>query len=467
MNTHSPLPKLTAKELSEAEELLAGGRHKALSKARYFASVIYKIVPRAVDATPAMFTASVTERGIMLWCPHFLLGKLPSDWFEDSKAPPRLTPENVGALWLHESLHLINAHASRRGSRQPQIYNMAGDLAINPSVREIGLPLPGKGLWPADFGWPENETADEYYARLEKLAQQGPCANGAEGDGGTLKSGKSRGKGASGKDGKDGHGSGGQKAPQPGQGWCGSCAGHAVPNEPGDGDAEGRTETEIERAAREFAEAVRAETQRGRGSVPLGVLRAADELLKPPKIPWQKKLGALTRRAVAWAAGAVDHRYDAPSRRQAALGFGAGVPVLGRLRAPVPRVAVAIDTSGSMGDEELSRAVAETVGVAKAVGAHVDMYSCDAAVHAAAPVKSFADVKRNLRGGGGTYFQPVLDALARARNKPDVLIYITDGGNFDTPKAPRGMRVVWVLVGKHRCRPHGVDFGEFVEVDED
>lgn len=463
MHAHSPLPKLTAEEMSKAEELLAGGRHKALSKARYFASIIYKIVPRAIDATPAMFTAGVTERGIMLWCPHFLLGQLPGDWFEDGKAPPRLSPENVGALWLHESLHLINAHASRRGSRDPQVFNMAGDLAINPSVREIGLPLPGKGLWPADFGWPENETADEYYARLEKLAQQSSGVDGA-GEDGTPKPGKSRGKGTPG---KVGQGTGVQKAPQPGQGWCGSCAGHAVPDEPGEGDAEGRTEAEIERAAREFAEAVRAEAQRGCGSIPLGVLRAADELLKPPKVPWRKKLGSLTRRAVAWAAGAVDHRYDAPSRRQAALGFGAGVPVLGRLRAPVPRVAVAVDTSGSMGDEELSRAVAETVGVAKAVGAQVDMYSCDAAVHAAAPVKSFADVKRNLRGGGGTYFQPVFDALEKARNRPDVLIFLTDGGNFDEPKAPRNMRVVWVLVGKHRCRPHGVDFGEFVEVDED
>jgi predicted metal-dependent peptidase len=129
--------------------------------------------------------------------------------------------------------------------------------------------------------------------------------------------------------------------------------------------------------------------------------------------------------------------------------------------------ALAIDTSGSMGDAELSRAVSETIGVVKAVGAAVQLYSCDAAVHAAAPVKSLADVARNLKGGGGTLFQPVFDALEKAQPKPDVLVFVTDGGCFDAPKQPRGVKVVWVLVGKHRCRPNGVDWGDFVEVDED
>jgi predicted metal-dependent peptidase len=223
----------------------------------------------------------------------------------------------------------------------------------------------------------------------------------------------------------------------------------------------------MERAVKEFAEAAKAAAAQGRGSVPAGILRLANDLLKPPKVPWRKKLGTVARRAVAWAAGAVDHRYDAPSRRQAGIGHGPGLPVLSRLRQRVPRVALVIDTSGSMGDAELSRAVSETIGVVKAVGAAVQLYSCDAAVHAAAPVKSLADVARNLKGGGGTLFQPVFDALEKAQPKPDVLVFVTDGGCFDAPKQPRGVKVVWVLVGKHRCRPNGVDWGDFVEVDED
>lgn len=464
MNVPSPLPKLTTKEFAEAEELLAGGRAQALRKARYFSSVAYKIVPRAIDATPEIFTAGVTERGIMLWSPHYLLGRLPPDWFEAGKAPARLTPEKVAGLWLHEVLHLVNTHARRRGSRDPKLFNVAGDLAINPSVREIGCELPDGGVWPKEFGWDENLTADEYYALLEKLVQQrnGGCS-GSDGDQ-QQKGKKSRGKDQWQPSKGDPNGAG---KPQPGKGWCGSCAGHAVPDEPGEGDTEGRSDAEMERAVKEFAEAAKAAAAHGRGSVPAGILRLVDELLKPPKVPWRKKLGTVARRAVAWAAGAVDTRYDAPSRRQGGIGYGPGVPVLSRLRAKVPRVAVAVDTSGSMGDEELARAVAETVGIAKAVGAAVQLYSCDAAVHAAAPVKNFADIKRNLKGGGGTYFQPVLDALEKLVQKPDVLIYVTDGGNFDTCKKPRGIRVVWVLVGKHRCRPNGVDFGDVVEIDED
>jgi predicted metal-dependent peptidase len=384
----------------------------------------------------------------------------------------------MAGLWLHECGHILNKHGRRRGRRDPRRWNHAGDLAINPAVRDMGAELPPGGFWPADFGWPEHESADVYYTLLEKKDQQGGGSGqgqrqqgqgqGAQGTSpGRQPGGRGKGRGQPQQDPGQGEGGGeGQEAPHPGHGWCGSCAGRPVPGEPEEGDPEGRGESEQDRAVKEVLEAVKEAAQKGRGNVPLGLARLAEEALQPPKVPWRQKLGRAVRSAASWAAGAVDHRYDAPSRRQAGVGYGPGRPVLPRFRRPVPRVAVAVDTSGSMGTDELTRAVSETEGILKALGASVDLCVCDAEVHGLTKVSNTQEVLRSLKGGGGTYFQPVFDALDRLKPRPEVVVFLTDGGCFDKPREPKGMKVIWVLVGEHREAPP-VDFGEFIEVDEE
>ncbi len=139
------------------------------------------------------------------------------------------------------------------------------------------------------------------------------------------------------------------------------------------------------------------------------------------------------------------------------------------LRAPVPKVAVAIDTSGSMGAGELTSALREAAGVLAAVGAQVTLATCDAAVHGLQRVRSVADVRKQLKGGGGTDFCPVFAAMDKAPGgRPDVLIFITDGGGPAPAQAPHNMKVIWLLVGEHRCKPMSPwgGWGEVIEVDE-
>ena len=59
------------------------------------------------------------------------------------------------------------------------------------------------------------------------------------------------------------------------------------------------------------------------------------------------------------------------------------------------------------------------------------------------------DLLRQLKGGGGTDFQPVFDACAAMRPPPDLLIYATDGDGGVSKAPPKGMRTIWLLTRGH------------------
>lgn len=423
MHTHDPKP-MSQSEINRALETLIAGRLIAVKKARYFSAMLLSFVTRECHG---LGTIGVTKNGIILWDPAMLI---------------RVTPEQAGGLWLHECMHRLNKHAERMGGRDPKVWNMAGDLAINTAVLDMGAELPGgelMGLFPKTFGFQDGLTADEYYALLLQEAEKQQKAK--EGDG------------------EPGEGD----EPKAGGGWCGSCAGRPVPNEPGEDDPENRTEAEMERTVRETAQAIKAAAQQGRGRIPQSLQRWADEAVKTPKVPWRQKLARITRNAVAWRTGSVDHRYDAPSRRQAGIGYGIGKPILPRLRCPVPRVVVVLDTSASMGHAELGIALTETKGVLNAVGADIEFCACDSSVHEMKPIQSINDAMRLVKGGGGTDFRPAFEACLARKPRPEIIVFATDGDGPAPDVCPPGVKVVWLLIGKYRRVP--ATWGEVVEID--
>jgi predicted metal-dependent peptidase len=264
--------------------------------------------------------------------------------------------------------------------------------------------------------------------------------------------------------------------PAAGAGWCGSGGGKKVPGEPdskGKGNADkkdgegkssgGRTEIEIARVKRQVAEAIQ-KAAKGRGTIPGGWARWANDQLQPAKVRWQDKLARMTRGSLAYRPGVVDFHYTRPSRRQGGLGFGPGVPILPAYRAPVPQVAFITDTSGSMGTSELQRCAAEGAAVLKATGANINFIAVDAEVHACKSVKTWQEMVSLFKGGGGTNLTPAFDAVAKLKQKPDLIIFATDGGGPVPPTPPKGIRTIWLLVGKHRVKP--CQWGEVVEVDD-
>jgi predicted metal-dependent peptidase len=456
----------------------------ARQRARYLQALIMKHVVREA---PGLGTVGVTANGFIL---------VDYAWLADK------TVAECAGLWVHEVLHPFLQHAQRRGRREPGRWNRAGDRAINPMVVSIkGLELPDGGCWPKDLELDNGLLSDVYYEADKP--EDGEGGEGGEGgqpgddedQGGQPGKGDGEGDGegegqGEGDDEGEGQGGsqGGSQGSRPRKGgkarsgsgkgagepsWGGNCGsgagGKPLPGEPDATDPGARSEGELHRAIKAVAEAVKQAASSGRGDVPMGLLLAAEDLLKPSVVPWDEKLRRAARRAVAFKMGAFDYRYDAPSRRQAGVGFGWGKPVLPRMRCPVPEVAVVIDTSGSMGSDELQRAVSETAGVMRSVGAPVTFLCCDAEVHG---VQRIADpTKVVLKGGGGTSFQPAFKALEELRPKPSVVVFVTDGCGDAPVKPPRHISTIWVLVGPHQRKPCAgewggpeVTWGDFVAV---
>jgi predicted metal-dependent peptidase len=235
--------------------------------------------------------------------------------------------------------------------------------------------------------------------------------------------------------------------PAPGAGRCGSCAtGRQEPWEegpPGEGIAPGVARAEAELIRRDVARAIR-EASQSRGDVPGHWRRWAEEKLRP-KVDWRRELAAAVRHALADTAGAADYTYRRPSRRQGQAGNGR--VVLPALRWPVPEVAVVVDTSGSMSDAQLARALAEVRGVLRAAGLRqgVTVLTVDAAVRTCQRVFDARQVV--LAGGGGTDMGAGLESALRLRPRPQVVVVLTDGYTPWPDAPPRGARVVVGLLG--------------------
>lgn len=77
----------------------------------------------------------------------------------------KLTPDEVIGVLIHECFHLCWNHVTRRGQRNPSLWNMATDYTINPVVKKEGFILPNPHLDETRF---HNMTANEIYDILEK-----------------------------------------------------------------------------------------------------------------------------------------------------------------------------------------------------------------------------------------------------------------------------------------------------------
>jgi predicted metal-dependent peptidase len=160
-------------------------------------------------------------------------------------------------------------------------------------------------------------------------------------------------------------------------------------------------------------------------------------------------LAGAVRDALGWADGAVDYTYRRPSRRSTAL---PGV-VLPRLARPTPRVAVIVDTSGSMDQAQLAAALGEIGGVLRAVGvrgARLAVLACDADVQAVRRVSTVAEVE--LAGGGGTDLRVGIRAALEVPVPPKVLVVLTDG-HTPWPDAPPPCRLIAGLIGSRTGEP--------------
>lgn len=346
--------------------------------------------------------------------------------------------ERVTVIMLHELIHIMLKHHRRVND------NEAADLAVNSWIKELlpsfnrqleraGISLrlkePDDWLSPEKYNFPPALLLEEYHELLQKQRQKKPSKGSGNGNG------SSKDKGEPGK-------------PDVGKGKCGSCAGDGehpweLPD-PYDGGPEGLSEPEIDVRTQQVAEQI-VEAVKTIGNLPGGMARWAQSQLEPPKVSWQDKLKGMTRLAVNWAMGCTVTSWRKINRRSPMDMIFPG------LMNPVPNVAVVVDTSGSMSEKNLLRALSETQGVLRACGYQaVPTLIVDAAVHSVQKVTDARQLK--LVGGGGTAMDEGIQGALKLRPRPQVIIIFTDG--FTSYGDPiTDARVIAVLVQKGAPQP--------------
>jgi predicted metal-dependent peptidase len=398
----------------ELRQRFAAGRVWAAQQAPYLATALLALDPVVVLLEPH-------ER--------VDLSAFPVDgrWhvYIDPAVLERVEVPEVGFWLLHQAGHLLRSHAVRFPERKlherrdpgsgrtpaQRRWNAATDAEIDDDLSTDALQMPERAITPASLGLEADQTAETYWDELDDADQDADrplaydCGSGCDG--------------------------------QPREWDCGWP---------------GLSAAAIRRCKRDTARRIR-DHVRKRGDVPLGWQRWADEILDPT-VDWRRELAAQIRRGAAEVAGRVDFTYRRPSRRQTS------VPdvVLPSLRQPLPRVAVVIDTSGSMSDGMLAQALGEVGGVLRSVGVarrDLRVICCDAQAYEAQAVRELGRVE--LPGGGGTDMRRGIQAAADLRPAPNLIVVLTDGLTPWPSAPPERTQIVVGLMDETGSTPSWAD----------
>lgn len=303
-----------------------------------------------------------------------------------------LTVKQTQGLLMHEVLHCALQHVPRRKHRNHELWNFAADIVVNGMIAPLeAYELPLGAIRRQSI---EHFSVEEVYAILERDSIVIPpmlVMDLAGGSGCTVPL-----------DGSDiSRGAGENEAY-----WQ-----HAI------------------RSAQIMAEA----SERGRGSIPAQFdreMRIADK----PQIDWKTALWRFLVRTPC-DFGGFDRRFI---HRGMYIDDMAGESL---------KVHIAIDTSASVSDQELSQFLAEVQSI---VGAYphidCDLYFADADLHGPYKLSRSSNMPPP-KGGGGTSFKPFFRAIsdAAASHEEGLCIYLTDGYGDFPAKAP-DFPIMWVLV---------------------
>ena len=230
------------------------------------------------------------------------------------------------------------------------------------------------------------------------------------------------------------------------------------PAQPGDGDgnkpAEGEMRGLTPDEAKEVQQAVDTALRQGAliaGKVGGSVDRAFGDLLQP-QVNWEDQLREWLRTT---AVGNDLSTWRKPARRW--LAQDTYMP--SRYTEAVKRITIGVDTSGSIGHDQLRRALTEIMSACESVHPEmVDVIYWDAAVaghevYEGEAVQTLPQTTRP-RGGGGTDPRCMAHYLEEQGIEPDCIIQFTDGyvGNWGDWKAP----VLWAISTKGITAPSGV-----------
>lgn len=351
-----------------AKDKLVTARVKMLFKQPFFGNIACRL--QLVEAGDWCSTAAVDGR----------------NFYYNEEFVNKLDLDGTVFLVGHEVGHCVYEHFLRRGDRNPQIWNMAGDYKINAMlVREkIGriidkvTPLYDK-KYEADEWWTEN-----IYDQLMKdgVAPQKTLDIHLDIEGDS-------------KEGKDGK------------------------------DAKGRptiSKDDAKAIADEMKNAIiQAAQSVGAGNVPADIRRMIGELTEP-KMDWRQMIRVTLESNLT-----SDFTFMTPNRKSQ---FNT-VVLPGMLRDQQIDIAIALDVSGSISDTDTRDFLSEVQGIMDQFESYnIHIWCFDTRVSG---YDIFTDddgrsiTEFEMTGGGGTKFMPNWDFMKERGIEPDQFIMFTDG----------------------------------------
>jgi predicted metal-dependent peptidase len=329
----------------------------------------------------------------------------------------------------HEGMHLLNHHIARgmkvyynetdiqNRAIKMRIMNVAADIAVNEQANiKKDIIIDGKP-WPPQTSemhkLPSGKITEWYYLELLKKTKVTEIPFYGPG-------------------GLDDHGK-----------WGKAAADSADPS-----SLARKVQNNVQRLVRESAKTF----NKDRGTLPAHIAQLIEDALKPPQAPYYQ----IIRRLVRGSRLSKFRRSHTKINRKRTYVFQIGEkdlsipeisPFPGRTRDFTFDIAVLIDTSGSMGRDELAEALSGIKNIIENdKHCKTTVLECDAKVHKEYVVKKVRDIDPKLKGGGGTTMGP---GLIRARElSTDVCLCFTDGYTENINAIPRKMlpkKLIWVV----------------------
>lgn len=378
--------------------------------------------------------------------------------------------EELQGILAHETGHCALAHHARMGERNRAWYNIAADKTLNRILRDSGYTLPSDAT-PPDPNmdayeveriyreiYPGDQPDPAGTPNTQQPPGESPAPGGdGAGDGDTPNDEQNPD--------QDGDGDDQQQDPDAPPGDNSSPGGgtpppqQAPPEAPPWGDVEPADESETPAAqqAEEWKQAAisAANVAKQRGNLPGSIARLVDELARP-RIDWKEALRQFLERTAR-----NDYSWTRPNR--AYLQRGIILPTLHNHE--LPPIAIAVDTSGSIGQRELDAFAGEINSIREEHGgAPITVLYADAEIAAIDQFDADDPITLSPRGGGGTDFRPVFNWIEDRDEPPRALLYFTDGYGSFPDEEPPDTETLWLTTS---LDPLEYPMGEAIRLDLD
>ena len=318
-----------------------------------------------------------------------------------------LPDEHQIGLLKHELLHVSFGHLMMRDSYpNKKLFNIAADLEINQYIDRNMLPEGGLTLDSfAELKLPKKAGTKKYYDLLEQECKDNPCES--------LQSILDQMDGDSQYD-------------------------HKTWEEFEElSEAEKKlVERQIEHQLKETAE----QTEKRRGNIPGELAELIKKLrtILPPSFDWKGYLKRFVGNSVFTFTKKLRRKFNKRYTDNPGLKIKHKNHIL-----------IGVDTSGSVNTGELEHFMSEMVHVQK-TGHQITVAQCDTGITDISPFNKRKDWQ--IKGRGGTDFQPVIDHFNEMKGRYTALIYLTDGEAPAPEDCPKN--TLWVLSAQSEMTDH-------------